>query len=112
MPPKVTRHNTPDTEPAGDWRARAECRKSDPELFFPVGKIEMGNAAFKQAQLAKAVCARCVVQDECATYALETSQEFGIWGGLTEDERRELKRRARQRMRLARRATSESGAIL
>jgi len=112
MPPNPTRHNTPDTEPAGDWRNRANCLKSDPELFFPVGEIRMGNAAHRQSELAKAVCARCVVVDECLIYALETNQDTGIWGGTTPDERRAMKRRAIRQQRAGRRATSESGGIL
>lgn len=112
MHPKPTRHNTPDTDPAADWRTRAVCATSDPELFFPVGKIETNDAAYRQTQLAKAVCARCVVSEICLQYALETNEYFGIWGGMTEEERRVMKRRANRQRRFGRLATSESDAIL
>ncbi len=74
-----------------DWRAQAACRDEDPELFFPVGNT---GAALKQIEEAKAVCRTCPVIDQCLKWALDTNQDSGIWGGLTEDERRALKRRA------------------
>lgn len=111
MSPKPTRHNTPDSAPAYNWRAEAACASSDPELFFPVGKARPGNTVYDQVERAKEVCRRCKVAQQCLQYALETNQEFGIWGGLTEDERRSLKRRAardrRARQELAHTATSE-----
>jgi WhiB family redox-sensing transcriptional regulator len=77
------------------WTDRAACRDEDPELFFPISMTGPGRA---QAEEAKAVCGRCPVRQECLEYALATGQESGIWGGLTEDERRAL-RRARGRSR-------------
>lgn len=74
-----------------DWRTQAACRDKDPELFFPVGNT---GAALKQIEEAKAVCRTCPVIDQCLKWALDTNQDSGIWGGLTEDERRALKRRA------------------
>jgi len=75
-----------------DWRDAAECQYADPELFFPVSPS-------KEAQ-AKAVCARCPVWRNCLSYAFATGQDAGIWGGLTENERRlELLRRFRARTR-------------
>jgi WhiB family redox-sensing transcriptional regulator len=74
-----------------DWRDSAACLKVDPELFFPVGNT---GPAVDQIEKAKAVCARCTVTEQCLQYALETSQDSGVWGGLSEDERRALKRRA------------------
>ena len=73
-----------------DWRDLAACRDYDPELFFPAG--ETGPAA-EQIKQAKRVCASCDVQDDCLTYAVETNQVSGVWGGLTEDERRPVRRR-------------------
>lgn len=73
-----------------DWRDLAACRDHDPELFFPAG--ETGPAA-EQIRQAKRVCASCEVQDDCLTYAIETNQVSGVWGGLTEDERRPVRRR-------------------
>jgi WhiB family redox-sensing transcriptional regulator len=74
----------------GDWRHGAACKDEDPELFFPIGTT--GPAVF-QTEEAKAVCRRCDVREQCLQWALETGQEFGVWGGLSEDERRTLKRR-------------------
>jgi WhiB family redox-sensing transcriptional regulator len=82
-----------------DWRHRAICRDEDPELFFPIGNT---GPALLQIEQAKAVCRRCPVVQECLTWALETGQDAGVWGALSEDERRALKRRnARARARLA-----------
>ncbi|MCL2780458.1 MAG: WhiB family transcriptional regulator [Actinomycetia bacterium] len=81
-----------------DWRHRAICRDEDPELFFPIGNT---GPALLQIEQAKAVCHRCAVIQECLAWALETGQDAGVWGGLSEDERRALKRRnARARARL------------
>ncbi|MBX3312324.1 MAG: WhiB family transcriptional regulator [Microbacteriaceae bacterium] len=75
-----------------DWRDKAACLTvEDPELFFPVGNT---GPALDQIEKAKAICATCSVTDNCLQYALETSQDSGVWGGLSEDERRTLKRRA------------------
>lgn len=80
-----------------DWRHRAACREEDPELFFPIGNT---GPALLQIEEAKAVCRRCPVREECLQWALETGQDAGVWGGLSEDERRALKRRnARARAR-------------
>lgn len=74
-----------------DWRDLASCAQVDSELFFPVGTTEL---AMEQIGDAKRVCRRCEVQDACLQWALDTGQQYGIWGWLTEDERRALKRRA------------------
>lgn len=73
-----------------DWRHRSACHDIEPELFFPIGT---SIAAMRQIRWAKAVCAACPVDEECLAWALDTGQEFGVWGGLSEDERRSLKRR-------------------
>ncbi|MCZ4096734.1 WhiB family transcriptional regulator [Streptomyces sp. So13.3] len=86
-----------------NWRHRAACRAEDPELFFPVGS---SGPALLQIQQAKAVCRRCPVREECLSWALEAGQDAGVWGGLSEDERRAAKRRAaRGRAIAARKAT-------
>jgi WhiB family redox-sensing transcriptional regulator len=74
---------------AADWRARAACRRPgvDPELFFPVKGAS--------ARPAKRVCQRCPVRAECLEFALATRQEHGVWGGLSERERRRLRGWAR-----------------
>lgn len=71
------------------WRCRAACRGKDPELFFPVGSA---GPALAQIAEAKKICARCLVRTACLASAITTGQEYGIWGGLTEDERRRLRR--------------------
>lgn len=73
-----------------DWRHRAECLNEDPELFFPIGS---SGPAMAQVDRAKAVCARCNVQETCLKWALDNNQDAGVWGGMSEDERRTLKRR-------------------
>jgi WhiB family redox-sensing transcriptional regulator len=79
-----------------DWRERAACRDSDPDLFFPVGST---GPAIEQIAAAKAVCQRCEVQATCLEFSLATNQEAGVWGGVDEDERRKLRKAwlARQR---------------
>ncbi len=72
-----------------DWRHRALCRDEDPELFFPEGTT--GPAA-RQVAEAKAVCHRCPVTSPCLTWALETEQPAGVWGGASEGERRAMAR--------------------
>lgn len=83
---------------ATDWRHRAVCRdEPDPDLFFPIGK---NGPALLQITEAKAVCRRCPVVADCLAWALETGQDHGVWGAMSEDERRALKRRnARNRAR-------------
>ncbi len=73
-----------------DWRHRAACLTEDPELFFPIGNT---GPAITQIQEAKMVCQRCDVMNMCLKWALESGQDSGVWGGLSEDERRSLKRR-------------------
>ncbi|GAA1436500.1 hypothetical protein GCM10009616_36470 [Microlunatus lacustris] len=87
------------SEQAMDWRHKAACLDEDPELFFPIGNT---GPALLQIDEAKQVCRRCDVRDACLQWALEAGQDHGVWGGLSEDERRALKRRAaRARIRTA-----------
>jgi WhiB family redox-sensing transcriptional regulator len=74
-----------DAEEAG-WQDRALCAQTDPEAFFP----EKGGSTRE----AKKVCLTCEVRDECLESALMNDERFGIWGGLSERERRKLKKRA------------------
>lgn len=79
-----------------DWQLSAACRGVDSSLFFhPEG--ERGAARSSREQSAKEVCSRCPVRTECATHALAVREPYGVWGGLTEDEREELLGRARHR---------------
>jgi WhiB family redox-sensing transcriptional regulator len=79
-------------DPRPDWRADAACRDADPELFFPDDDIRSARARVKTAKL---ICRGCPVSATCLSLALVNGQEAGIWGGLTEDERRRLHRRGR-----------------
>jgi WhiB family redox-sensing transcriptional regulator len=72
------------------WMDDAACREVDPELFFPDGAPK---DVVQQAQQAKAVCQRCLVARECLTWAIDTDQVNGIWGGQNLRERRRQKRR-------------------
>ncbi|MFB7781150.1 WhiB family transcriptional regulator [Streptomyces vinaceus] len=73
-----------------DWRHRAACREEDPDLFFPIGS---SGPALLQVEEAKAVCHRCPVLERCLEWALEGGLDMGVCGGLTEEERRAVKRR-------------------
>jgi WhiB family redox-sensing transcriptional regulator len=85
-----------------DWRSLGACRHHDPDLFFPISST---GPAIDQVARAKAVCASCPVRSACLRFALETSQDFGVWGGTSEQERRNMRRRER-RSRHRKRAAS------
>jgi WhiB family redox-sensing transcriptional regulator len=78
-------------ERALDWRHKAACTDQSPELFFPIGE---SSPAWTQLQQAKQVCGRGVVKEACLHWALELRIEHGVWGGLSESERKALRRRA------------------
>ena len=83
-----------DEDLAQRWQERANCLGVDPDLFFP----ERG-ASTREA---KAVCRGCEVRVDCLEYALAHGEKFGIWGGLSERERRRVRRqRALERRKLA-----------
>lgn len=82
----------PGPQPRLSWQADAACRQLPTELFFPVGH---GPKAQAQAGLAKGVCHACVVKAECLDYAMAANMPYGVFGGLAENERRELRRRLR-----------------
>jgi WhiB family redox-sensing transcriptional regulator len=75
-----------DDEEAPGWQEEALCAQTDPEAFFP----EKGGSTRE----AKRICTGCDVRVECLEYALANDERFGIWGGLSERERRRLKRAA------------------
>jgi len=77
-------HLEVDASPVQRWQENANCLGVDPDLFFP----ERG-ASTREA---KGVCAGCEVRLECLEYALGNGEKFGIWGGLSERERRRLRR--------------------
>ena len=101
LPPRVADHQLPllsepsvgsqswagegDLYPGSpEWQERALCAQTDPEAFFP----EKGGSTRE----AKKICLSCDVRDRCLEYALAHDERFGIWGGLSERERRKLKR--------------------
>lgn len=91
-----------------NWREAAACRDTDPELFFPLS--ESGKSLDQVAE-AKAICAGCPVRQPCLAFALRTGQAHGIWGGLTEEERRrDLSPLSRPRSAFMRRL--QSGSLL
>ena len=67
-----------------DWQLRANCMGVDPELFFP----ERGSSTRE----AKEVCRGCVVSQDCLEFAIANGEKFGIWGGMSERERRRVRR--------------------
>jgi WhiB family redox-sensing transcriptional regulator len=73
------------------WYHYAACQNQDPELFFPIGNT---GPALAQLEKAKHVCASCPVQSLCLEWALLAGIDHGVWGGLSEEERRVLRRRA------------------
>ncbi|MGH8899918.1 MAG: WhiB family transcriptional regulator [Egibacteraceae bacterium] len=75
------------------WQADAACAAMPTEDFFPVGST---GPALNQIARAKAICATCPVREECLDYALATGQNDGVWGGMSEDERRTERRRQRR----------------
>jgi WhiB family redox-sensing transcriptional regulator len=86
------------------WQHQAACRGVRVELFFPLVEQE--------ADEAKAVCASCLVQDPCLEAALVAGETFGVWGGLTPQERRSLvakrRRQAAARARVGEEAAASS----
>lgn len=73
------------------WMAYAACAGMDPELWFPVSAEPQDGFAAGRLRLALATCARCAVREECLACAVRTRQR-GIWGGMTEGERRTSRR--------------------
>ena len=75
-----------------EWQTNARCHEVDPEIFFP----ERGGSS----KAARAVCSNCAVKMQCLEYALNNKEQFGIWGGTSERERRRLRKdRARRSLR-------------
>lgn len=82
------------------WREAAACRGMDASIFFPDSEEDAGPA--------RAICAACPVREECLDFALTSRQDEGVWGGLTETERRRLRRRRQDAARTARRRSGEA----
>lgn len=84
--PGVRRPFVEDDDSELAWQADSLCAQTDPEAFFP----EKGGSTRE----AKKICASCEVRQQCLDYALANDERFGIWGGLSERERRKLRKRA------------------
>ncbi|MGH8993328.1 MAG: WhiB family transcriptional regulator [Acidimicrobiia bacterium] len=72
------------------WRAKGSCRGSDPRIFYPPSDDD------GVAESAKKICAECPVRKPCLEFALSTREKHGVWGGLTERERRRVLRQRRR----------------
>ena len=87
------------------WRVDAACKYLPTELFFPIGH---GPRAQDQTSVAKAVCNACSVRAQCLDYAMAANAQYGVFGGLSEEERREARRRIERRFELAQRGLEAS----
>jgi hypothetical protein len=90
---RITLRDTRTVERATDWRDNAVCRELDPEIFFATNLTHTGATHVEEARTA---CRRCPSQPDCLAFALGQHIGDGIYGGLTEDERRNLKRSIRR----------------
>jgi len=79
-----------------DWQTRAACRGADANLFFAPTQTETKEERIEREAQAKSVCAQCPVREQCLTFALTTRESHGIWGGMTETERRHVIERERR----------------
>ena len=86
-----------------DWRPLARCRDHDTNFFFPIG---VTGPAIEHIAAAKAVCGECPVQAECLEFALDSNQQYGVWGGASEEERLVMRRDRRRAARAAAAAAS------
>ena len=93
-----------------EWQWRAACREADPRLFFhPEG--ERGPARAKREAAALAFCARCPVLQDCRQHGLMVREQFGVWGGLTEEDRAEIYRSEDGGARVGTRRHSRPGTV-
>lgn len=76
--------------PDRSWQVRALCRGNHSYLFFPPSTVERKEERERREQKAKAICSVCPVRVECLEFALVIREPYGIWGGLTEADRRQL----------------------
>jgi WhiB family redox-sensing transcriptional regulator len=94
----------PDVASNQEWQDRAACRTIPVELFFP--------PAEQEADDAKLICEACSVREPCLEFAIAAGERFGIWGGLTPQERRSLVAKRRSRAAAAARVAAEEAASL
>jgi len=79
------------------WQNRAACRGEDSSYFFAPGYFERRSEKLAREAVAKAICARCPVREQCLSFALLVRDPHGVWGGLNEMERRTLLREQARR---------------
>ena len=72
-----------------NWQLRGLCRGNHAHLFFPPSTFERKEERQRREIRAKSICQVCPVQGDCVEYALEIREPYGIWGGLTESDRRQ-----------------------
>ena len=72
------------------WQMRGLCRGNHSYLFFPPSQVERKEERERREHKAKAICGVCPVQEDCLNFAVEIKEPYGIWGGLTETERRQV----------------------
>lgn len=73
-----------------EWQLKAACRGPQAAVFFPPASPERREEKRQREANAKEICSACAVRDECLEYAVGIREQHGIWGGLSENERREL----------------------
>jgi WhiB family transcriptional regulator, redox-sensing transcriptional regulator len=83
-PPVDLRGLPSNPSPPDVWQTDAACFEVDPDVFFPTSEEEAGPAL--------AFCKRCPIREECLAWALKNGERYGVWGGLTEQQRRRLTR--------------------
>jgi len=71
-----------------DWQLRAACRGPQSAVFFPPSRTERREDKRRREARAKAICNECRVRSECLSYAVDIREQHGIWGGLSETERK------------------------
>ncbi|MFB9377045.1 WhiB family transcriptional regulator [Kineococcus gynurae] len=96
QPPTSLRPTSDDWE----WQLRGACREVDPDLFFHP-ELERGAARQHRDAAALAVCAECPVLLQCRRHVLQHREAYGVWGGLTEDQREGLRSGGTRRLRRA-----------
>jgi len=95
----------PTTWNTEEWRELGSCRTLDTNVFFPIGQTGEAELAIARA---KEVCETCPVSQECLEFAITTNQEYGVWGGHSEEERRIVRRQWRAHQRGAQKVTAAS----
>ena len=83
-----------------EWQYEGACREVEPSVFFhPEG--ERGGTRRRRDEAAKAICARCPVIEQCREHALAVQEPYGVWGGLSEDERAQIVQARKARSTIA-----------